>query len=701
MTANRLEFKDVTVFPRPGQQIPGNFRFSGDGKTLYYLHAEEGKERVLWAYDLHNHTRRVAASAPTEEAEETFDEQMRRQRARLRWSGISGYTVKGNTLLVPHRGKLFVSQEGRPLSLVPHSEGVVDPSLTPDGQTVIGVVEGDLCLTDVDSGARRWLTRQAALGLSYGLAEYIAQEELDRSRGYWMSPEGQFVAFAEVDERHVPVYPIVHQEASGVWLEEHRYPFVGQADAHVRLAVRSVAGDEKQWSWTEWNGEDRYLLDLIWTKSDEMLVLSIARSHQHLAWERFDREGRFLQTVYEETSSYWINRPQASFVTDDGVLISTSERDGHGRVLVVSGSDQWHLLPEDGGDWEVLEVMAVDPASDNAYVLATRNRALERTLVRINWVSGEWTDLAPSPGWHQPVVAEAGRAWLDIFSSREKAPEVILHTPSGLTVMHESAVDQPSLGVALPEFFVVQADDGTELNGILYCPSTDAPAGGWPLVVSVYGGPHAQMVVDEWSETVDLTAQYLVQHGFAVMKLDNRGSAHRGAAFERALFRHFGEAELADQIAGVRYVAQRWPINLRRVGIYGWSYGGYMTLRALLMAPDIFRVGVSGAPVTDFRWYDTGYTERYLGTDVNNHEGYETSQLVDKAGRLQGKLLLIHGMVDENVHFRHSAAMIDALVEAGKDFDLVILPGSRHMVSSEQADLYRVRRQLQFFEDNL
>ncbi len=700
---NRLSIEDVAAFPKPGTRIPAMWQFSDDGQTLYYLFAPEGTNRALWAYEVTSNTHRLVAEAPDHADADTFDEEMRRQRLRRRWDGIAAYQVQGDTVLVPQRGRLYISRKGGPLTPMSDVQDVVDPWLSSDGRYVFGVVGGNLCRIAAEDGTLEWLTVGAEEGLTYGLAEYIAQEELDRSQGYWISPDGAWAVLAEVDERHLPVYSIVHQEARDVWLEPHRYPFVGQDNAKVRLGIRSLNdGGDGAIRWIDWDGTHRYLLDVLWAPGGEFLVLSTSRSQQHLAWDRYGSDGRSLARIYEESSPEWINRPQKSYVSEDNLLITCSERGGHRKLLLVTPDHGWTLIPGEPVSWDVLDILAVDSHRHRAYVSATRNRALERILMEIDWMTGKIVDLTPEPGDHQVVVARDGHAWIDGYSSREKAPETRYVVGGGVfRIIVPSATSPDDLKLIPPEFFTLAAEDGTELNGLVYCPDGDAPAGGWPLVVAVYGGPHAQVVVDDWLETVDLEAQYLAQRGFLVMKLDNRGSANRGHAFERPLFRHFGDVELTDQIMGLRHVAQHWPANLSRVGIYGWSYGGYMTLRALLMAPEIFRVGVAGAPVTDFRWYDTAYTERYLGTDDDNHQGYESTSLVNKAGRLQGKLLLIHGMVDENVHFRHSAAIIDAFVQAGKDFDLVVLPDSRHMISNPATKLYQERHLLQYFEENL
>lgn len=705
IVAKHITFEDIAQFPRPGGRTPTQFKFSEDGQTLYYLYPDDGDRLSVWAFDLASSTHLLVTEPPADPGADTFDEEMRRQRARFSWSGIGRYEWRNGRLLIPLHGHLYTMTAGESgLRLVPNAEDIVDARLSRDGQRIFGVKDNNLCVIDVGTGTATWLTEAAQEGVSYGLAEYAAQEELDRSRGYWVSPDETFVALTEVDERHIPEYLIVHSAADPVRTEKHRYPFVGAANARVRLGVRPVEG-EGAIRWLDWGPEERYLLDVLWTESQQIWVLTLSRDHQHLAWDRYSVQGEKLGRLYEETATRWINRPHASFVVSEDTLISTTERDGLRRLLVVTGEGVWKTLANPG-ETAVQDVLAVDDGARVAFVSATRRRALERTLVAIAWDDGHWEDLTPEPGSHPFVTAAPrGTAFVDLWSDLDHAPEtrLLTRTPAGLksTVIKAREVSREALGLTRPEFFEVTVEDGTILNGLAYVPEGSAPAGGWPLVVSVYAGPHAQMVMNDWNETIDLMSQYLVQHGFLVIKVDSRGSFNRGPDFEGVLYRHFGDVELADQVAGVERAGALWPVNRDRVGIHGWSYGGYMTLRALLMAPQVFSVGVSGAPVSDFRWYDTAYTERYLGTDETNHAGYESTSLVNKADRLEGKLLLIHGMVDENVHFRHSAAMIQAFIDADRDFDLVVLPHSRHMVQGRANTHYRIRRTLEYFEKNL
>jgi dipeptidyl-peptidase-4 len=244
--------------------------------------------------------------------------------------------------------------------------------------------------------------------------------------------------------------------------------------------------------------------------------------------------------------------------------------------------------------------------------------------------------------------------------------------------------------------------DGVTLYGAYYAPRDKSLGDKSPLVVMVYGGPHVQRVANAWDLSADLLAQFLAERGFAVWKTDNRGSSRRGHAFESALNRDMGSVEVRDQVDGVRFVAASWPeVDTERVGVSGTSYGGYMTLRCMTEAPEVFRAGVSIAPVTDWDGYDTCYTERYMGTPANNPKGYKASSVLTRADRLQGALLIVHGLLDENVHFRHSARLINALVAAGKPFECLPLPESRHGTRRELDRKYVIERTADFFERSL
>jgi dipeptidyl-peptidase-4 len=353
------------------------------------------------------------------------------------------------------------------------------------------------------------------------------------------------------------------------------------------------------------------------------------------------------------------------------------------------------------GDWEVTEIAGVDESHERVYFVSTESSPLDRQLYSVKLNGKDRIRVSREPGTHEISMAPAAERYLDTFSSTTERPRSDVYLTTGQkwssfrarkSSLTDEYVLQPS------EVLQLKAQDGKVLYGRLTKPTNYRAGDKYPAVVMVYGGPGEQTITNTW-EGADW-AQVLAAHGFVIWQLDNRGSAGRGHAFETPLYRRFGKTELTDQLDGVRYLIAQGFVDPARVGIYGWSYGGFMTMYSLLNAPEVFRAGIAGAPVTNWRNYDTIYTERYLGLPSENVEGYRASSPVDYAAKLKAKLLIVHNIEDDNVLFQNTLQMTDALEEAGKLFEMVIYTGKSHGVTGP------VRRQLletltDFFEKNL
>lgn len=697
-----LTLADLARFPRPGTNVPGGLGFTPDGRSVTYLHSVEGNlVRSLWRLDLETGERTVLAGPPpatTSEATLSREEELRRERARLRELGVTTYEFAPKspelTLLVPGGGRLWLLRGNGDLGSVAGTEGAVDAHLSPQGDCIAFVRDGNLFVLDLADGSPRQLTHDAEDGLTNGLAEFVAQEELDRHRGFWWSPDGAYIAFIRADSRHIPEYPIVHQGRPTIDIERHRYPFSGQPNAILDLAIVDVRNGRTEWLDL---GPDRdiYIARVGWRPDGALAVQILSRNQRTLRLVVFE-SGSPGRTLIEELQEPWINLAGDTAFLEDGRIVWSTERTGF-RHLELRAADGSLVRTLTGGEWMVSSLLGVDEPSGFVYFAATAASPLERQLYRVSLKGGTPERLTIEPGWHAGVLAPGGIWLLDAWSSRTTPPRILarnLVDGRDVIVHGPENVDVASLGLVVPEFHEVPAPDGTLLYGALYRPVGSEPP--YPVIVSVYGGPHVQRVVDDWSLTVDLRAQYLAQQGAAVFKLDNRGSSGRGLAFESHINRRFGSVEVEDQVAGVRYLGSLPDFDTSRVGIYGWSYGGYLTLMALLRAPDVFAFGVAGAPVTDWDGYDTAYTERYMGTPQNNPEGYRESSILNHAAKLQRPLLIVHGMADENVHFRHTARLIVALTQAGKPYELLLFPEERHMPRDPQGLEYQEQRVLDF-----
>lgn len=705
MTApyRHISLEQVARYPRPGMGGPMRWSFTPDGSGIAYLASEGGLVRSLWLYDIASGERRALAGPAGGGGPISREEELRRERARLRDVGVTDYRfarkAPERTILLPGGdGPRLIVGDAEPVAIA-GAEGAVTPRLSDDGERLAFVRGGELYAMPSGGGEARQLTSGAEDGFTNGLADFIAQEEFGQPEGFWWSPDGARIAFVEVDARHIPDYPIVHQGKDSLDTERHRYPFAGAPNARVRLGVVVADGSEPVWM-DLGEEDDIYLPRVVWRPDGVLAGVVVNREQTELRLHLFDpATGAVLHTL-EERSEPWLNLGDFRFL-DSGELLWSSERNGFRHLYLYNG-DLTESRQLTAGEWVVTRIAEVDEAGRRVFFGGTREGAIERHLYRVGLDGGEVERLTSEPGVHACTVAPGGETFVDTFSSREQAAVTTLRrTDGGETVamlFEEPDMTALAQGLRPPELRAMAAADGTPMFGALYRPEGEGPH---PLIVSVYGGPHAQRVIDDWGLTVDLRAQYLAQAGFVVLAVDNRGSANRGLAFEAHLHRRMGTIEVDDQVAAVEQLVAEGLVDRERAGIYGWSYGGYMTCMALMRAPEVFRVGVAGAPVVDWDGYDTGYTERYMSTPQDNPDGYQEGAVTTHVEGLAGKLLLVHGMVDENVHFRHTARLITALTAAQKPYDIQIFPEERHMPRDAAGLEYMERRLVSYFEEHL
>ncbi len=717
----KITLEDVARYPLPGMAIPNTFAFSADDALLAYLHSAEGTlTQQLYACDLATGATWQLVIPPTGgETEETLspEEKLRRERARSLAVGVTRYALSGQgfCVLVPLNGGIYV-QNGvdAPLRQIVGNEGgpALDPQFSPDGTFIAYVQDAELYVVSVEGGEPAQLTTGArGTGRTHGLAEYIAQEEMGRSHGFWWSPDGRWLAFAEVDETHIPVYRIVHQgqdQTGESAQEDHRYPFAGQANAKVRLGIVSVDGGTPVWM-DLGDNDDVYLARVQWLPDGRLLAQIENREQTELRLLHFEpqtsaSETLGLNTLLTETNDVWINLHDMLTPLKDGRFVWASERTGF-RHLYLHDSDGQLLRQLTDGPWMVDTLAGIDEARKLVYFTATLEHPTEQHLYVVPLEGREPRRLTHEPGMHAVTLDHARRRFIDVHSAPETPPTVTLRSLEDgalLRVVHDTPDPRIAvLGLSAPQIVAFQNGNGDTLYGALYFPPAEYGPGPYPVIVSVYGGPHAQRVTRNWAVTVDMRAQYLSGLGYLVLKVDNRGSARRGLAFEGALKHNMGDVEVQDQVDGVKWLVGQGLADPARVGIYGWSYGGYMAAMCLTRAPETFKVAVAGAPVTHWDGYDTHYTERYMGTPQSNPEGYAASNVMAHVDKMQGKLLLVHGLIDENVHFRHTARLINALIRARKPYELLLFPNERHTPRSLADRIYMEERVRDFFRENL
>ncbi len=706
-----IPLEDVARFPRPGTAAPVGFRFRPGSSLLCYLdHPGGDLAQRLAAIDVESGERSVLAEPPgaTDERALSLEEQLRRERLRQRAVGITSYAWSddGARALVPLAGGVFVLDEpGAALrEVVPAADRpAMDATFAPGGARIAFVRDAEVYVVPTAGGDPVQVTRGArGTGRTNGLAEYVAQEEMARYRGFWWSPDGAQIAFEEADETHIPVYRIVHQgkDAVGAGAEEdHRYPFAGAANARVRLGVVPADGASDAVWMDLGDDEDVYLARVAWFPDGTLAAVLLNREQSAVRLLRCDPATGATTELLHETSDVWINlhnafRPLKHGASgDEGGFLWASERTGF-RHLDVRARDGSLLRVLTAGDWQVDALSSIDEENGVVYFTGTRDGATERHLYAVPLAGGDVRRLTPERGTHAVAIDGAHRWFVDRHSAIDHPPSVIVRRlPGGDVACTVHETDDPriaALGLEPPELVTLESRDGETLHGALYRPPQGA--GPWPVIVSVYGGPHAQRVVDAWDMTVDMRAQSLRRRGHVVFVLDNRGSARRGLAFEGAIRWNMGDIEVRDQVDGVRWLAAQGIGDAARVGIYGWSYGGYMALMCLARAPETFHAAVAGAPVTHWDGYDTCYTERYMGAPQENPEGYARSAVMAHVDGLRGRLMLVHGLIDENVHFRHTARLLNALIRARKRYELLLFPDERHMPRGEADRVYLEER---------
>ena len=708
---DRLTLERVARYPPPGTRIPGTFRFDREGRYLYYLGLEgTGSARVLYREEVTSGRREVVARPPKEASSSTSsltpEEILRRERQRIQEKGITLYQLapRADVAVFDWRGDVYLVRPGQePLRLTETEASEIDPQLSPDGTRLAYSRDGDLRVLDVATRRETSLTRGAKDGVSYGVAEYIAQEEMDRSSGFWWSPDGRLIAYTEVDETGIPLYPIVHQGKDQPEIESSRYPFAGGPNARVRLGIVPAAGGDTLWIRLPDTPDDVYLARVRWDEDGTLLVQVQTRDQKSLKLWRVDAASGRAALLLEDRSDTWVELHDDLRPLADGRFLWSAESDGF-RRLELRARDGSLVRRLTSGDWAVDALEGVDEKDGVVYFAGAMDGPLERPIYRTRLDGGPVERLTPETGWHQATFSRDGRYFVDVHDSVAMPPRVLLKDGSGrqVRVLEANADPEPkSLGLRSPEFVTLKVQGGIVLHGALFKPRVLEKGRKYPAIVRVYGGPTAQTVKDSWELTQDLRAQYLARHGFIVFRLDNRGTPRRGQAFETALDRRLGSVEVEDQVAGARWLAGLPYVDGERIGIYGWSYGGYMAARCILKAPDLFKSAVVGAPVSDWNGYDTHYTERYMGTPQTNAAGYRESSILPLAPQLKGKVLIIHGMSDENVHFRHTARLLNALNSAQKRYDLLIFPDERHLPRGEEDRTYMETRLVEFFDRTL
>jgi dipeptidyl-peptidase 4 len=721
--ASPITYERIARSPEPGLNLPRQAAYSPDGKLVTYLQSESADTMALFAFDLASKTTRPlvrASDLAREQKPMSREEELRRERQRQKFMGVTSYqwAKRAPVMLIPYAGDVFVRSEaagsGVITRLTETAEAEVDPKICEGGERVAFVRGGELFLVDVATKRETRLTKGAPAGVTRGLSDFNGQEEFDEWSGFWLSPACDKIAYLEVDEREVKETPVLGYRGGKADLMMQKYPKVGEKNPKVRAGVMDLATQKT--TWLKWPSDaERYLGRFKWSHDGKALFLqTITRDQKRLAVVRADPKSGETAEIIVETSPTWVDFTDLVPLERSPRFLWTKAVGGH-MHLELRDADKGTLVSSlTSGAWDVEKIAAIDEARGRVLIWATKEGPLERHVYSVPLAGGVTTAngktpdekdivrLTPEPGVHFPAVEREGKGFVDVHSALDRLPKAVVRGDGGAVITEIPTTPDPdiaALKLRAPETVTLRGPSGDTLYGAMLKPRTMEPGRRYPVVVMVYGGPGAQTVWNLWSPR--LLWNHLADRGVVVFELNNRGMAGRGPGFEAPLYGRLGDVELEDQLAGLDYLKTLPFTDLGRVGIHGHSYGGMMTLVAMLKAPDRFHVGVAGAPVTDLRLYDTGYTERFMGLLDQNAKGYETRDLTKLAKNLKGKLFLIHSLMDENVHFQNTAHFIDALIAADKTFDLLIFPGERHGVRNPVSKQYSVRRIVDYLTEHL
>lgn len=546
------------------------------------------------------------------------------------------------------------------------------------------------------------LTADGTETLVYG--EAVHQREFGIEKGTFWSPKGSSLAFYRMDQSMVKPTPIVDYHPLEAESKPLYYPMAGTPSHHVTVGIYHLATGRTVYLQTG-EPKEKFLTNLSWSPDEKILyVAEVNRAQNECKVNAYDAEtGRFVRTLFVETDKHYVEplHPLTFLPGSNNQFIWQSRRDGWNHLYLYDTTGRL-IRQVTKGEWEVTNFAGFNPKGTQLYFESTEASPLERRLYSISIKGGKTKDLTPESGMHRTQLSPDASAIIDVFQS-PTVPRKVAVTNIGKGSRTLLDAKNPDTGYAMPEIrtgTIMAADGRTPLYYKLTMPLRFDPAKKYPVIVYVYGGPHAQLVTKTWRSSVGGWDIYMAQKGYAVFTVDSRGSANRGAAFEQVIHRRLGQTEMADQMCGVDFLKSQSWVDADRIGVHGWSYGGFMTTNLMLTHGDVFKVGVAGGPVIDWNRYEIMYGERYFDAPQENPEGYDAANLLKRAGDLKGRLMLIHGAIDPVVVWQHSLLFLDACVKARTYPDYYVYPSHEHNVMGpDRVHLYETITR--YFTDHL
>ena len=715
---------------------PETVDWSPDGKKItYVLRDNSGEHGQLWFVDV---ATGVPAVLVTEERLDSLlkpvsaikSEREKERRERYRVAGYH-WAPDSRHILFDSNGQLWLydtaSKTGVPVTSAP--EPVEDPKSSPDGDHISYIRNHNLFIHATRGVREDQLTREHDPEILDGEVDWVYAEELDARSNYFWSPDSKRIALLQMNEKPVPTYPLTDLTEVHPGVDAQKYPQAGDPNPLVRLGVVRVGGfhgltisassgdvhwftlpeqethDENLIPAAVGSESDIYIPRFGWVNNHVLYAVAMNRLQNEEKLYFIDADSGRSRLMLDEKSDTWIEltnaivrSPEFMAFLKSGQFLWTSWRDGHTHLYLYKfdardplASDATLARQLERGDYEVFDIKDVDESGGRVFFTANKDDPRQRQLYSVRLDGPDMQQISKEEGTHDTDFSPDHQHYVDDFSALMTPPQLSLcSVAKGCAPPFWESRSVAEYHLAKPEMLEFRADDGTVLYGSLLLPPNMQAGARIPLLTNPYGGPESMTVANEWGGNHFLFDQMLSREGIPVLHVDNRGMGARGKKFAAALQHNFGEIELKDQLAALDQILQKFPqLDANNIGWWGWSYGGYMTLYAMTHSAR-FHSGVSVAPVTDWRNYDSIYTERYMGLPQQNSTGYERSSPVHDAKNLHGDLLLVHGTGDDNVHFNNTIQMIEALIQAKQHFELMLYPGKTHGISGpvDQTDVY-------------
>jgi dipeptidyl-peptidase-4 len=680
---------------------PSQIRWTPDGNISYFLSGSGGRD--LWLYDTASGERTILVGASElreiapSPSQATEDERERTRRTRF---GVPDYhwAPDGASILFTSSGRVLVYDlaTSELAHLAPSKENVLDPKYSPDGSSIAFVYEHDIWVVPADGGDERQLTFGGTDLILHGELDWVYPEELGVRTGYHWSPDGRHIAYLELDETLVPTYPITDLVGRQATVDLQRYPKPGDPNPRVRAGIVNVASATTAWI----DRADEYIPRIDWKNGDTVAIQLLNRGQDRLELIHVDAKTGRSRSIRTETDPHWINVPRTIRFLDDGGFLWTSERTGF-RHLYLHDDDGRVIRPLTEGEWQVAGLAGVDESRGLVYFTGNRDNPIGADLYQVALDGSGLKRLTHGRGTHQIAMNATGDAYLDRYQSMLEPGGTTFHdVATGSSAAFHQGPSLDDYALVTPEWKLLDAPDGAKVGLLLMKPHELEPGKKYPLVAYVYGMPGFGTIRDSWGGSRFLFHQFLVQQGYVVAQIDDRTAAVWGHQYATLGDHNIGPLAVEDHAVAVEYLTGLPYVDAENMAVWGWSGGGFTTTFHMTHT-DLFKIGIAGAPVTDWHLYDSIYTERYMGVPAEDPEAYQRTSSVVDAANYRGRMLIIHGSQDDNVHPQNTFKLIDELIQNRKQFDLMLYPNKTHGIRGTNAVIHLWTMVFEYMERHL